>query len=65
MMDKEELKSAFRSLDIDKSDSELSEIISKYKTADKDEIAKEDFKKVFEPFLYIAMGEIDPNLNLV
>jgi len=29
MMDKEELKAAFRALDIDKSDSELSEIINK------------------------------------
>lgn len=65
MMDKNELKSAFMSLDIDKSDNDLNEIISKYKAGDKDEISKEDFKKVFEPFLFVAMGDIDPDLNLV
>lgn len=64
-MDKVELKSSFQALDIDKDDTELNEIISKYKTGDADEISKEDFKKVFEPALNATLGDIDPDLNKI
>lgn len=62
-MDKVELKQSFIALDIDKDDTELTEIINKYKTGDAAAISKEDFKKVFEPALSATLGEVDPDLN--